>query len=112
MTDIGSLGVDSTLRYFMHGAKYCHGVLVPPSIFIECPVLHQEQVSLQKICTHEKHPSSQQAHHLSLYPNYERTTAVLLLLLLLNGLYVLPTVLQYERALYCCTTTAYVYVPP
>ena len=54
-----------------------------------------------------KKTSSQEAH-LFLYTNYERTTTVPLLtiLLLLYGLYVLPTMLRYERALllyhHCC----------
>ena len=27
MSDIGSLGLDSTLRYFMQGTKYCHSTV-------------------------------------------------------------------------------------
>ena len=53
MSGVGSLGLDSTLRYLMHGTKCWHRVLVHLSSYIDCPVLHQE-ASLQKICALEK----------------------------------------------------------
>ena len=46
-------GLDSIFRYFMHGTNCCHRVLVPPSSYIDCPVLYQE-ASVQKICALEK----------------------------------------------------------
>ena len=55
MSGIGSLGLDSTLRYFMQRAQSIvtgnGGTL--ESYFIDSPVLHQE-ASLQKICALEK----------------------------------------------------------
>ena len=90
MSGIGSFGLDSTFCVIScMGQSFFHRVLLSSSNYISCPVLHQE-ATLQKICPLEKNPSSQQAHHLSLYPNYERTTAVPLLL---HGLHVLPAII-------------------
>ena len=55
MSGIGSLGLDSTLRYFMHrGQRVVTGIGgTLESYYIDSPVLHQE-ASLQKICALEK----------------------------------------------------------
>ena len=42
MSGISSLGLDVTLRYFMHGTKYDHRELVPLLSYIDCLVLYQE----------------------------------------------------------------------
>ena len=94
MNGIGSLGLDSTLRYFMHGGQsVVTGYWCPPRVIWTTP-----RCTKKLIC-------KKYAHNLSLYRNYERATAVPLILLL-YGLYILPTMLRYERALYYGTTTA------
>ena len=75
MSNIGSLGIDSTLRYFMHETKCCHRVLVPPSSDIDCPVLHQE-ASLQKKCDLE---ISQAVNKLIIISHCIPTTSAILL---------------------------------
>ena len=85
MSGIGSLGLDSTLRYFMLGGQsVVTGYWCPPRVIscINDPVLHQE-ASLQKICAHEK---TQAASKLSISS-------------------CIPT----ASALYCCTTTTVVW---
>ena len=97
MSGIGSLGLlDSTLHYFMHGTKCqcCHRVLMPPSSYIDCPVLHQE-ASLQKTCAPEKKLATNELIISPCISNYERATAVpLLLYKLINS----PCIPNYERA--------------
>ena len=78
MSNIGSLELDITLRYFMHGTKSCHRVLVPPSSHMDCPVLHQE-ASMLKTCALE-------------IPKQPTSSSFL--------------IVSQLRAHYCCTTTA------
>ena len=77
MSGIGSLGLDSTLRYFMHGGQsVVTGYWCPPRVIscINNPVLHQE-ASLQKICAHEK---PQAARKLSISSCIPTASALLL----------------------------------
>ena len=89
MSGIGSLGRDSTLRYFMQGTK--HSIVTRncgtlESYYIDSPVLHQE-ASLQKVCALEKNEAAKKLIIFSCTPMYERTTTVpLLTILLLYGL--------------------------
>ena len=103
MSGTGSLRLDSTLRYFMHGTKCCHRRIGAP---LELLVMSTAPCCTKKLLCKKyallKKTSSQQVQPLSLYPNYERFADVPLLL---YDLYVLSIMLRYERALHCCMYT-------
>ena len=63
------------------------------SHYFDSPALHQE-ASLQKICALEKKQAANKLIISSCTPNQATMR-------LLYGLYVLPTMLRYERTLYC-----------
>ena len=89
MSGIGSLGFDSTLRYFMQG--WGQSIVIDiggtlESYYIDSPVLDQE-VSLQKICALEK---SQAAKNLIISSCTPTTSALLLLYHYLLCVWFLP----------------------
>ena len=110
MSGISSLGLKSALRYFMQGKKVLSQVLLvaPSRVVIPTAPCCTKKLLCKKYMLLEK-TCSQKAHSRFLYTNYECTTAVPLLLLL-YGLYVLRTILRYERTP-VVPLLLYVYVP-
>ena len=99
MSGIGSLGLDSTLRYFMQGTKHCHRYYwwYPREFLYRQPRVAPRSFSLQKICALEKKQAAKKLIISSCAP----TTSALLLYhyytTAVYGLYILPTMLRYER---------------
>ena len=67
MSSIGSLGLDSTSRYFMHGTKCCHRVLAP--LAISTAPCCTKKLFCKKKCALEINQAANKLIVSLLYPN-------------------------------------------
>ena len=94
MSGIGSLGLDSTLRCFMQGTKYCHRYWWHPRELLFISTAPHCTNKLQELKKKQQPKNSLSLLVDQLRAHYYCTTTILLLL---YGLYVLPTMLRYDE---------------